>query len=216
MPIHPRRLAVAGLAGAASLPVYVVAKPRFHGPAAWRVPVVPPGASTTAYHLLETVPVVLVLVGLVGFARTRSVLQGPGEFAGFAVTVAGLAGTVLAHVGEHLLPAVPTPGPLAGNAFVYLYFGSWFLAAAGLGVYGLALLAAGDAPVTGTVVAATLPLGVAVGLAVVALGVDNFGDGMKLPFALVAAATAYRTWTASARDPDAPGVGWRTERRRRS
>lgn len=199
------------MVGAVGLVAYVVAKPRFHGPGAWRLPLVPPGASTTTYHLLETVPLLALLAGVVAFDRTRPGPRGPGERAGFAVTLGGVHGSILAHFGEHLLPAAPVPGFPDANAYVYLYFGCWLLAGAGLGLYGLGVLASGDAPVTAAVIAAVLPLGVLAGAAVVVLGVDNFGDGLKLPFALAAAVAAYRAWTASEADVPATGTRQRSD-----
>ncbi len=232
---HPRRLATAGAAGAAGLLAHLAARPLFDGPGAWRVPGVPPGASAAAYHLVETVPVVLALAGVLALERVRSVdpepaRQGGGTAslatgsgrrltgrrriettrrAGYALTVGGAHASIYAHFGAHLLPAVPLASTPLDDGLVTLYLGAWLLAVAGLGVYGVAVLAAGDAPATGATVAATPVLGFLAGATVVALGGGSVGDGPKLAFALATAAAAAHAWAAS--DAGTADAGRRVE-----
>lgn len=187
------------VAGGLSLVAYSLSKQWFIGPDARLLPFVPAGQSGRAYHLLETVPVVLLLAGLVALYLTHQPLQSPVEASGYAVAAAALVGVNGVHWAEHLLPVLLGPdgtvrvgSSLAlsvvwlSDLFMWLYYGAWFAFAAGLSLVGIGIRGrvaagrAGASRVLGTLFASALPIGVVLGVVVVSVGLGSTADGFKM------------------------------------
>lgn len=132
-------------------------------------------------HLFETVPLVLIALGLASF-HVDSGADGRLVAAGLSITLAGFALTIITHLGEHLLPPLVLPSLTgAANWFLWSYYLSWLLLFTGLAIYGIGLsrteLTISWIP--GLFVLA-LPVTVVVGLSVVALEVFTFAGTFRL------------------------------------
>lgn len=144
-----------------------------------------PARTAQAFHVAETVPVLLLLVGLVALHGRLDPGTG-GSRAGWAIAAAALVATVLTHLGEHLLPRFTAPALTGGeNWFVWAYYLSWLAVYGGLALYGLALTRSGGAPRwMASLLVVGLPVAVAAGLAAVAFdlftmaGVLRIGQGL--------------------------------------
>lgn len=188
--LSTRTAARLGVAGGIVLAVYASLKPLFGTPGGWVLPFVPAASSWKVYHLLETVPVLLVAAGVYGLYRYQQPDGLAGARGGFLFSLVACGSAIVAHGLEHLTPAIPVPVPFFGdgNVWMWAYYGSWFSIALGLSIVGSTSARTGvvDRPVR-TIVAWTLPI--AFGLAILVKLAT--GSGFELGFALAVALSAF-------------------------
>jgi hypothetical protein len=136
----------------------------------WQVASLTVLQTANLFHVLESVPLAFMALGLVSLDR-RCSPQSWVAAVGETVAIAGFAATILTHLGEHLLPPLTVTGLLGGqNLYMWAYYGSWLLLYTGLAIYGVALVQLHGRPRwLGTLLVAVLPLSVGFGLVLVML-----------------------------------------------
>lgn len=149
--------------------------------AGWQLGGLSPVQTARLFHVMETVPLVLVAVGLLGL-DARVGTKGLLADAGRSTVLVGFGLTVLTHLGEHLLPPLTVPALTGGaNWFMWGYYLSWLVLYAGFAIYGTALVLspvrAGGLP---WLFVAVPPLAVTVGLAVVVADVFTLAGSFRL------------------------------------
>lgn len=184
-----RRLGVAGVLGGIAVFAFVLLKE-------WLVPTYggPPPFSDShglAFHMLETVPMVLFVAGTYGalawLHRSGRVLPATGALV--ALGGAGLA--AVGHALEHVFFQVLHSQ--MGYGFMATYYLGWGLLAVGLTAVGV-LDADGtllDARSRALLVA-LVPLAVVVAALLGTFWFRSYADGFKLPVGVAVAALGYR------------------------
>lgn len=161
----------------------------------WTVAGMSPDQTALLVHVLETVPLLLIALGLVSL-HAGSSAYGRTVTVGLAVALLGFAFTILSHVGEHVLSPLVVPA-LAGDAklFVWSYYVSWLTLYAGFGIYGVGLVRVGVAPSwIRSVFVAMLPATVALSLTVVVLDVFTFAGTFRVVLGLTWLAVGIWLW----------------------
>lgn len=169
----------------------------------WQLPGLSAAATAKAFHVLEVVPVALLVLGVLALAARYSLETELSGQIGIAVVLAGFAGMTVAHFGEHLLPALTVPA-LTGEANWYLwgYYLGWLWFQLGVTICGLVLLRGGringKAPWLFSV---ALPVAVGLGGFVVLADIYTFAGTNRLVAAvtwLVGGAWLWHTWPSQA------------------
>lgn len=112
----------------------------------WQLYALTPVETARLFHLVETVPVLFMLLGFVSLDEL-TVTSGTSGRIGSVTVIAGFGLTIITHLGEHLLPPVTIPVLAGGeNVFVFAYYLSWLVLSFGLALYGLALVDSGQTP----------------------------------------------------------------------
>jgi hypothetical protein len=184
-----RRLGAAGVLGAVTVFGYVLLKewllPTYGGP--------PPFTDShgLAFHMLETVPLVLIAAGTYGvWAWLRR--SGRTHASVGALVASGGAGlAAIAHLIEHVLFQLFHSS--LGYVFMAGFYLGWGLVALGLTAVGVW---AGDRILVGAhdraLLALVVPLGVVVALLLGTLWFRSFTDGFKLPVGVAVGVLGYR------------------------
>ncbi len=177
----------------------------------WRLPGLSATATANAFHIVEAVPIALLVGGALALAARYSFDTALSGTLAIAVVLAGFAGMTVAHVGEHLLPALTVPA-LTGDANWYLwgYYAGWLGFHLGVTLCGLVLVGSlRTAGVVPWLFVFALPLTVGVGGLVVFTGLYTFAGTSRLIAALmwlVGGAWLWSTWSdASDRNTRTPG-----------
>jgi hypothetical protein len=161
----------------------------------WHLFGLSPETSAQLFHAFEAVPLGLMMVGLVAL-HVRIGARGRLADAGVPVALVGFGLTVLTHMGEHLLASWTVPALTGGaNWFLWGYYLSWLVLYAGLALYGTSLMRMDGVPGwLPWLFVVVFPLVVAVGLAVVALGVFTVAGTFRSVQGLVWAVVGYWLW----------------------
>ena len=138
----------------------------------WQLFGLSPELSAQLFHDFEAVPLGLMMVGLVALRARIGARKWPADV-GVSVALVGFGLTVLTHMGEHLLASWTVPALTGGaNWFLWGYYLSWLVLYAGIALYGTSLMQMDEVPRwLPWLFAVVFPSVVAIGLAVVALGV---------------------------------------------
>lgn len=147
----------------------------------WHLFGMTPEQTALLVHIFETVPLVLIALGLVSL-HVESAAYGRLVTAGLSVTLAGFALTIITHLGEHLLPPFVYPTLTgAANWFLLGYYLSWLTLFTGLGIYGIGLSRT-DVTISWVprLFMLALPVTVVIGLVVVALDVFTFAGTFRV------------------------------------
>lgn len=112
----------------------------------WRFAGLTPKQTTLLVHLFETVPLLLIVLGVVSL---HVEFGGSGRLvtAGLSVILVGFGGMIFAHFLEHLLSPLTFPVWTGGaDWFIWGYYLGWFTLSVGFGIYGAGLLRLGTTP----------------------------------------------------------------------
>lgn len=138
----------------------------------WSLAGMTPEQTALLVHLFETVPLLLIVLGLVSL---HVEFGGRGRLvtAGLSVTLLGFGGMIFAHFLEHLLQPLTFPVWTGGaDWFIWCYYLGWFTLSVGFGIYGAGLLRVGTTPSWLAVVfVLMLPVSMGVGFTVTVLDV---------------------------------------------
>lgn len=134
----------------------------------WQLPGLSPAGSANLVHVLEGLPVLVMMAGVMAL-NARIDVQGRPSSAGIAAILTGFALTIVTHFGEHLLAPMTVPWLTGGeNWFMWGYYLSWLVVYAGFVLYGLALLGRPDTPRwLPLLFVSALPVVLVVGIAVI-------------------------------------------------
>lgn len=148
------------------------------------------------FHVGEAIPLLLVAAGFHGIVElTRETRTRAGAL-GSTLTVVGFGMVLCFHVAEH----VTTPGSgllPAGVAasFEWGYYAGWLVLLAGMALVGVGIRRSDALPRwVSWMLAVALPVGVGVGLAVVALDVYTYAGTQRLVVGLAWTAIGSRLW----------------------
>lgn len=197
-----RRGALLGALGGAVFVPYALSKARVTDlilANEWQLPGLSAVATANAFHVVEAVPVALLVVGVLALAARYSLETELSGQIGIGTTLAGFVGMTVAHSGEHLLPALTVPALTGGaNWYLWGYYLGWLGFQLGVTVCGLALL--GQRRIDGVspwLFVVALPVAVGLGGLVVLLDIYTFAGTNRLVAAvtwLVGGAWLWHTW----------------------
>lgn len=144
------------------------------------------------FHVAEGTLLLLVAAGFRAVARRAGTTRRPLGALGYRVAWAGFAMVLGFHAVEHLAAPGTLPAAVA-EAVVWGYYVGWLVLLGGQGLVGVDALRADALPRwVPALLVALLPTGVAVGLAVVALGAFTFAGTQRLLLGAAWAAVGYR------------------------
>lgn len=149
-------------------------------------------------HLSEAIPFLLLAAGFYAvYDRSRESRTRAGTL-GAILTGGGYGMVLLFHVAEHVM--TPGEGPLPADVVASIgwgYYAGWLVMLAGLALFGFGIRrTAAVAPWVPWLLVATLPVGVGVGLAVVALDLYTYAGTQRLVVGLAWSAVGYRLWSS--------------------
>lgn len=156
-------------------------------------------ASANAFHVVEAIPVALLVSGALALAARYSFRSDPVGKVGITIILAAFVGMTVSHTGEHLLSALTVPA-LTGTTNWYLwgYYFGWLGFHLGVTLCGIALV--GPRRVRGRVpwlFVLALPVTVGVGGLVVLTDLFTFAGTSRVVAALtwlVGGAWLWQTW----------------------
>lgn len=148
-------------------------------------------------HVGEGIPLLLVAAGFSAVVgRTRRARTRTGTL-GARLAVVGLGMVLGFHVAEHTTTpgGSPFPADLVAS-LAWGYYGGWLVLLVGLALLGVGIRES-DAVARWIpwLLVATLPAGVGVGLAVVALDLYTYAGTQRLVVGLAWTAIGYRLWS---------------------
>lgn len=212
---HPRRAAALSAVGGAAFVPYALSKARATDlilARDWGLPGVSAAATANLFHVVELVPVALLVLGAFVLADRYDFATDRLEWVGIAVILIGFVVMTVAHFGEHVLPDLTVP-PLTGDADWYLwgYYLGWLTFHGGVTTCGLVLV--WSRRVGGLVpwlFVAALPLAVGGGGLLVLTDVYTFAGTNRLVAAgtwAVGGGWLWYTWPTAESDSEAVRAG---------
>lgn len=149
-------------------------------------------------HLFETIPVLMLAMGLGAVAARYDVAEGSLSWAGILVALTGFGSNVVFHWGEHLLTDPTLPATSMG-LFDAGYAFSWVLINLGLFVCGAAVIRRRGPSLVPAIFVAALPVALTLSLLAVALDAYTFAGTNRVVASVTWILVGGQLWASTRR-----------------